>query len=70
MACKYILTFGACNSRVAEIPGRTRAHRLMVLHAAKRVRGARIQHGARVQALPINAGGVRRALGVVAALGG
>ena len=40
----------------------------MVLHAAEGGRCARIGHRARVQALPVDAGGVRRALAVVRAL--
>ena len=42
----------------------------MVVHATERVGGARVGHGARVEALPVDAGGVRGALGVVPALGG
>ena len=42
----------------------------MVFHATECVGGAWVGHGARVEALPVDAGGVRGALGVVPTLGG
>ena len=61
------LTFGARHPRVADITGWTGAHGFVALHLTEGVRRARISHGARVQALSIDAGVVHGALGVVAA---
>ena len=64
---KEELTFGAGDPWVANVPGRTRAHGLVVSHATERVNGARVRHGARIEALAVDTGRVGRALGVVAA---
>ncbi len=64
------LTWRARHARVAQIPERTCADRLMRFHAAKRVRCAWIRHGARIEALAVDAGIVRRAFRVIRAFRG
>ena len=64
---KEELTFGAGDPWVANVPGRTRADGLVVAHATERVGRARVRHGARIEALSVDAGRVGRALGVVTA---
>jgi hypothetical protein len=61
--------FNALDSRVSDISRRTRAHRLMVVNPAEGVGGARVGDRAGVEALPVDAGGVQRTLGVVPTLG-
>ena len=53
---KSQLTFVTAHARIADITGRTRAHRLVILHAAIRVARARVRHRARVQALAVKHG--------------
>ena len=53
-----ILTFrfDTLDPRVSDVAGGTCAHGLVVCHAAVRIGGARVGHGARVQALSVDAG--------------
>ena len=70
ISARLTFRFDALDPGVPDVARRTRAHGLVVVHATERVGGARVGHGARVEALPVDAGGVRGALGVVPALGG
>lgn len=62
--------FNTLDSRVSDISRRTRADRLVVVNPAEGVGGAWVGDRAGVEALPVDAGRVQRALGVVPTLGG